>query len=257
MSEGSVLPHISHKDNLPADFKEFDDSTMSLSTTRNVIISLVATSAFAITAAAQAGSAIGTAAPAGAATVSKIGVINIQGAIVNTNEGKRDFEALTKKFEPTQAKLKALNDEIENDKKQLQAQQDKLNDEERAKRVRDIETKQKNLQRQLDDAQTDFQGQQSELGNRIANKMIEIIDKYAKANNLAMIIDVSGQQSPVLWAAEQVNITPAIVEAYNTASGIAAPPVTNAPSAVKPNGALTRPPSTPAKKPTTTTPPKQ
>src|SRR6185312_12482184 len=145
---------------------------------------------------------------------------------------------------------------IENDKKQLQAQQDKLNDEERAKRVRDIETKQKSLQRQLDDAQTDFQQQQSELGNRIANKMIEIIDKYAKANNLAMIIDVSGQQSPILWASEQVNITPAIVEAYNTASGIAAPPAAaNAPSAVKPSS-TTRPATTPAKKPATTTPPK-
>ncbi len=245
-----------HKDNLPADSKEFDNRTMNLSSIRNVIISLAATTAFAVVAGAQT-SAVGTSAPAGSANLTKIGVINIQGAIVNTNEGKRDFEALTKKFEPTQAKLKALNDEIENDKKQLQAQQDKLNDEERAKRVRDIETKQKNLQRQLDDAQTDFQGQQSELGNRIANKMIAIIDKYAKANGLAMIIDVSGQQSPVLWAAEQVNITPAIVDAYNTESGIAAPPAgTNAPSAVKPTGAAARPAgTTPAKKPVT--PPKQ
>lgn len=230
---------------------------MSLSTIRNVIITLAATSAFAVVAAAQANSAVGTAAPAGANTT-HIGVINIQGAIVNTNEGKRDFEALTKKFEPTQTKLKALNDDIENDKKQLQAQQDKLNDEERAKRVRDIETKQKSLQRQLDDAQTDFQQQQSELGNRIANKMIEVIDKYAKANNLAMIIDVSGQQSPVLWAAEQVNITPAIVDAYNTASGIAAPAGgTTAPSAVKPAARPASSTTAPVKKPATTTPPKQ
>ena len=234
----------------------------SFANIRNIIITLAAFSAFSLMAAAQApagNSAIGSAAPSTGPAPSKIGVINIQGAIVNTNEGKRDFEALTKKFEPTQAKLKTLNDEIENDKKQLQAQQDKLNDDERAKRVRDIETKQKSLQRQLDDAQTDFQQQQSELGNRIAGKMIEIIDKYARQNNLAMIVDVSGQQSPILWAAEQVNITPAIVEAYNAASGIAAPPATNAPSAVKPTGTTTRPPATPAKKPATgtTTPPKQ
>lgn len=231
---------------------------MILSTIRNVIITLAATGAFAVVAVAQANSAVGTTAPAGSANATHIGVINIQGAIVNTNEGKRDFEALTKKFEPTQAKLKSLNDDIENDKKQLQAQQDKLNDDERNKRVRDIETKQKSLQRQLDDAQTDFQAQQSELGNRIANKMIEIIDKYAKANNLAMIIDVSGQQSPVLWAAEQVNITPAIVDAYNTASGIAAPAGgTNAPSAVKPTARPAGSTIAPAKKPATTTPPKQ
>ena len=230
---------------------------MTTANLRNAILTLAAAGAMTVAGSAQAAPANSAVAPAGAAASSKIGVINIQAAIVNTNEGKRDFEALTKKFEPTQAKLKSLNDEIENDKKQLQAQQDKLNDDARAKAVRDIETKQKNLQRQLDDAQADFQQQQSELGNRIATKMIDIIDKYAKANGLSMIVDVSGQQSPVLWASEQVNITPAIVEAYNTASGIAAPVgAANAPSAVKPTS-TTRPAATaPAKKPATSTPPK-
>jgi outer membrane protein len=232
---------------------------MTIANLRQTLLSLMMFAGLTVVAGAQTGTAAGTAAPAGAVGSNRIGVINIQGAIVNTNEGQRDFTALTKKFEPTQAKLKTLNDEIEADKKTLQAQQDKLNDEERARKVREIENKQKALQRQLDDAQADFQTQQSELGNRIAGKMIEVIDKYAKANNLSMIIDVSGQQSPVLWAAEQVNITPAIVEAYNTASGVPVQPNTNAPSAVKPTGAAARPATTPAKKPatSTTTPPKQ
>ena len=235
---------------------------MTTANLRKAILSFAAAGAMTVAGFAQAapaGSAVAPTTTGASATSGKIGVINIQAAIVNTNEGKRDFEALTKKFEPTQAKLKSLNDEIENDKKQFQAQGDKLAEDERAKRLRDIETKQKNLQRQLDDAQADFQQQQSELGNRIATKMIDIIDKYAKANGLSMILDVSGQQSPILWASEQVNITPAIVDAYNTASGIAAPAGTaNAPSAVKPTS-TTRPAATaPAKKPatSTTTPPK-
>lgn len=230
---------------------------MTIANIRKTLLSIMVFAGLSLVAAAQTGTAAGTSAPATSIGSTRIGVINIQGAIVNTNEGQRDFAALTKKFEPTQAKLKALNDEIEADKKTLQAQQDKLADDERARKVREIENKQKTLQRQLDDAQNDFQTQQSELGNRIAGKMIDIIDKYAKANNLSMIIDVSGQQSPVLWAAEQVNITPAIVEAYNTASGVPVQANTNAPSAVKPTGATTRPAATPAKKPATTTPPKQ
>src|SRR3954469_516048 len=144
LSEGSVLPHTIPLDDLPAEFKEYYNSIMTTANIRNVILSLAAGAALSIAASAQAvntGSAI---APTGnAAGTNRIGVINIQAAIVNTNEGKRDFEALTKKFEPTQSKLKTLNDEIENDKKQLQAQQDKLNDDARAKAVRDIETKQK------------------------------------------------------------------------------------------------------------------
>lgn len=199
--------------------------------------------AFTQTAAAPAGTA-----PAGPAP-SKIGVINIQAAIVNTNEGKRDFEALQKKFEPKQAELKTLSDELDNLKKQLDAQGSKLSEEERASRVRTIEQKQKTLQRSLEDAQNDFQAQQSELANRIGQKLVDVLDKYAKANNLAMVVDASTQSSPVLWAAEQVNITPAIVDAYNAQSGIAAPP-----TAPRPTGAAATRPPTPApvvKKPVT------
>jgi outer membrane protein len=220
-----------------------------INTTRKFASLLVLTLVCSAVAYAQAGSAV---------VPNKIGVINIQGAIVGSNEGRRDFEALSKKFEPKQAELKTLNDEVESLKKQLTAQQDKLNEDERATRVRVIEQKQKSLQRALDDAQGEFQTQQNELANRIGNKMVEVIDKYAKANNLAVIIDVSSQQTPVLWRSEQVDITPAIVEAYNTASGVAAPPA-SAPSASRPSTPPASRPSTttPARKPATsgTTPP--
>jgi outer membrane protein len=220
---------------------------MKITNARKSITLLVSSVVLSAAAFAQAGSAV---------VPNKIGVINIQGAIVTSNEGRRDFEALSKKFEPKQAELKTLNDEVEGLKKQLTAQQDKLNEEERNNRVRGIEQKQKSLQRALDDAQGEFQTQQNELANRIGTKMVEVIDKYAKANNLAVIIDVSSQQTPVLWAAEQVNITPAIVEAYNAASGVAAPPA-SAPSATRPTAPATRPATPAPKKPVTpTTPPK-
>ena len=41
-------------------------------------------------------------APAAAAVpaATKVGIVNIQAAIVNSNEGQRDFEDLQKKFDP-------------------------------------------------------------------------------------------------------------------------------------------------------------
>src|SRR5215467_9431349 len=66
-----------------------------------------------------------------AATTTKIGVINIQEAILATEEGKKDFDALQQRFTPKQAELKNLNDDVENLKKQYQAQADKLSDEEK------------------------------------------------------------------------------------------------------------------------------
>jgi outer membrane protein len=214
---------------------------------------------FTVTALAQTGTAAAatpaapaTSAPATSAAA-RIGIINIQNAILMTNEGRRDFEALQKKFEPTQATLNNLNQEIENLKKQLQTQDSKLNEQTRNDMVKNIETKQKTLQRQVEDAQADFQGQQNEIANRIGGKLLDVLDKFAKSNGYSVILDVSGQQSPVLWAAQTTDVTQEIVNAYNSQSGVAAPP----PSAAKP-AATTRPsvprPATPTAKPAT--PPK-
>src|SRR5260221_570306 len=69
-----------------------------LNTTRKVLSLLALSFAFTAFAAAQAPPATG----AGAGGT-KIGVIDIQRAILATNEGRRDFEALTNKFAPKQA----------------------------------------------------------------------------------------------------------------------------------------------------------
>lgn len=164
----------------------------------------------------------------------KVAIINIQAAIANTNEGQRDLDALQKKFEPKQIELKSLSDEVDNLKKQLAAQTDKLNDDERSKRVQAIETKQKTLQRDLEDAQNEYQTQSNEIAQRIGGKLMQSLDGYAKQNGYALVIDVSSQQSPVLWAAQSVDITKPVIDAYNVVSGVAAPaakPATSAPTA--------------------------
>ena len=163
-----------------------------------------------------------------ASSFSKIGIINMQQAILASNEGQRDFQALSKKFEPKQAELKGMNDEVDNLKKQLNTQGDKLNDMARANLVKSIESKQKELQRNLEDAQSDFQSQQNDIMQQVGQKMMQVLDKYAKANGYSLVLDVSNQNSPVLWAGASTDVTKAIVDQYNTVSGVPAPPATPA-----------------------------
>jgi len=217
---------------------------------------------------AQTGSAAAAAttpAPSAPATTTaqvagtyKIGVISIQDAILATNDGQKEFDALSKKFEPKRTEIKSLNDEIDSLKKQLDAQGTKLNDDSRGTLVRQIETKQKTLTRTQEDAQNDFVGQQNEIAQKILQKMGPVIDKYAKDNGLSLIIDVSKPwpDGPVLWAGQSVDITRPIVELYNHQSGVPA-----APSASRPLGS-SRPVGTgtksaaPATKPPSTDSPK-
>jgi outer membrane protein len=153
----------------------------------------------------------------------KIGIVNIQEAIISTNEGKKELEALQQKFSPKQAELKNLNDEVENLKKTFQAQSDKLNDEERNTRAKEIEVKQKSLQRSYEDAQNDFQQAEQEMINRIGGKMLSTLEKYAKANGYAVVLDVSNPQTPVLWANQGTVITKELVDAFNTENPATAP----------------------------------
>jgi len=185
---------------------------------------------------------------------SKIGTINIEQAVVGTNEGQRDFEALRKKLEPKQNELKAQNDELESLQKQYQTQSEKLNEDAKATLMKQIETKKKSFDRSVQDAQEDAQNQQKEIFQRILQKMAPVIVKHAQESGFAMIVDTSNPwpQSPILWYGDGGDITKAVVDLYNTQSGVPAPAAPGA--AAKP--ATPRPTSPKPVTPKPTEPPK-
>lgn len=219
---------------------------------RLLLLAVMAASltAFAQTAPAPAAAAAPAAAPApaapeAAAAAGKIGIVSIQAAILNTNEGQRDFTQLQTKFTPKRNELEALNNEVENLKKQLSTTGDKMNEDARNNLVKQIDSKQKTLQRNYEDANNDLQMQQNEIANRIGQKMMEVLDSYAKKNGFTVVLDVSGQASPVVWAANSIDLTPALVDAYNAISGVPAQKAGTAPAGgtapAKPAGGASKP----------------
>ncbi len=220
-------------------------------------LSLFAVAQAAPAAAPNAPSAAAAAAPA---TGTKVGTINIEQAIFASNEGRRDFEALSKKFEPKQTELKSLSDEIDALKKQLNTQGDKMNEDAKGALVKQIEGKQKSFDRTSQDAQEEFQNQQGEIGNRILTKMAPVIQKYVTENGFGLLLDTSQPwpRGPVIVAGPSMDITQAIVEAYNVQSGVPAPATTagaKPPARPATGPAATKPAIPPATKPAT--PPKQ
>jgi outer membrane protein len=218
------------------------------------VLSVTSASAQASSPSAPAGAAASSSDPAPSSpiatgSVSKLGTINIEQAVMGSNEGQRDFEALRKKLEPKQNELKAQNDELESLQKQLQTQGDKLNEDARANLQKQIESKKKLFDRSVQDAQEDFQNQQKEIFQRILQKMAPVIVKHAQATGFAMVMDTSNPwpQSPLLWYGDQGDITKAVVDLYNAQSGVPAPaapgaagkPAAPRPAAPKP----TTPPS--------------
>lgn len=212
-------------------------------------ILLAAAVTLTISALAQTGSAAVPSAPSataaattGPSTGSKVGTININEAILGSNEGQRDMAALQKKFEPKQNELKQQNDELEALKKQLTDQGPKLNDEALANLKSQIEGKQKTFDRAVQDAQEDFGNQQQEIASRILKKMAPMIVKYSQDNGFGIIVDTSKPwpQSNILWWGEAVDITKPVVDAYNAQSGV---PALTAPASTTPKPAIPKPTS--------------
>ena len=213
---------------------------------RSVALVLTLASGLALHAAAQTPSAPDAAAGAAPTGSAKIAIIAFQPAVAQTNEGQRAFADLQKKYQPKQAQLKSLSDEVDNLTKQLQAQGDKLSEPERAARAKTIDDKKKQLERNAEDAQNDFQNEMQELYGALAQKVYDVLNDYAKTHGYTLVLDIAQQQSPVLYATESTNITKAIVEAYNVKSGVPAQPAPAAgaptvPSAPRP--AAPKPPS--------------
>ena len=194
---------------------------------------------------------------AGPSTGTKVGTINITEAIFGSNEGRRDLEAWQKKIDPKQNELKSQNDELDGLKKQLSTTQDKLNEDALATLKKQIETKQKSFDRAYQDFQEEAGNQQQEIATRVLQKMAPMIVKYSEDNGFGMIVDTSKPwpQSNVLWWGQAVDITKAIVDAYNLQSGVPAPTR----PATKPTATTGTKPAAPAggtKPATTTAPPK-
>ena len=185
----------------------------------------------------SAATAPAAAAPAVVSAAGRVGIVNIQQAIVTSNEGQRDFAELQKKFDPKRQELEGLNREIEELQKKFNTQAEKLNDDARTDLLKQIDSKKKQMQRSYEDANADVQAQQNEIANRIGQKLISVLDKYAKEHEFSVVLDVSGQQSPVLWAASSVDITKPLIDAYNAQSGVPAPTKAAAPPAAPSVGA--------------------
>jgi outer membrane protein len=108
-----------------------------------------------------------------------------------------------------------------------------MSEDARTKLMRDIDSANTKLQRDTQDAQADLDEEQQKIMQGLGDKMMAIIDKYAQQNGIAVVIDVSNPQTPVLWAAQAVDITSEIVKLYDQANpgapGTAARPAGSAP----------------------------
>ena len=168
----------------------------------------------------------------------KIAIIHLQNAIIGTKDGQKAAKELETRFMPKRKEIEGRQGAIQALQAQLRASSNTANEEQKNKLMRDIDVKQKALQRDGEDASAELDQEQQKLFQDIGGKVMAVIDKFASDNGFAVVIDVSAQSSPILYASTSIDITRQIVELFDKNSpAAAAAPAPAAPPPAKPKPA--------------------
>jgi outer membrane protein len=175
----------------------------------------------------------------------KVAVISVQGAIIGTKDGQKAAQQLQTKFAPKQKDFGDRQTEIQSLNDQLQKGSNTMSEDKRAQLQRDIEDKTKRLQRDEQDTKEEWDSSQQQLLQSLGQRMMGVIEKYAKDNGYSVVLDVSNPNTPVLYASSGIDITQDIISLYDktTVNGgpAATPGAPAAAPATKPNAGTARP----------------
>ena len=173
---------------------------------------------------AAAGAAGAKPAAAAAPEPTKVAILYVQNAILSTDEGKKAATELQGKFNPRRSALEKRQADIQAKQEQLKKGSATMSDEAKGRLAQQIQSDQKSLQRDADDLNSDAEQEQGKIFQDLYNKLNAVVSQYATRNGYAVVLDVSNQQGPIMWAAASVDITGDIVKLYNQAHPLAAAP---------------------------------
>jgi outer membrane protein len=188
-----------------------------------------------------------TLAHAQAATPTKVAIISVQQAILQTKDGQKASAALQAKFLPKRQELEKKQASIQALQEQMKKGSATMSEDAKNKLAREIDSNQKSLQRDSEDFDADVQQEEGRIMQDLGQKIMDVIIKHATQNGFAMVLDVSNQQTPVLWADPSADITTEVIKLYDAAHPAAGTaPAAPAASAPKPPvPAATKPPAAP------------
>ena len=185
----------------------------------------------------------------------KIAVINVQAAIAGTKDGQKAAAELEAKAGPKKKELDQKQNDINALKDQLQKGQNTLSEATKNDLYKNIQQKTTSLQRDYEDAQADMDQEQQKLLQVLGQKVLATIERYARDHGFAMVVDVSLQPNPIMYASPSMEITKEIIDLYDqSATGMSNPAPAKSGTPGLTNPAPVKP-ATPATKPGTPTKP--
>ena len=153
--------------------------------------------------------AAGLLVPAVASAQVKVGIINMQRAVLAADEIKKAAADLQAKYKPQQDHLEQLQKEMATIQAQLQ--NSSITPAQQADLTAEGQRRQREAQRIQEDLQADVERERTEILQRASQRMAEVVKKIAEDKALDMIVDTT----TTVYYKPALEITEEAIAAYN------------------------------------------
>lgn len=147
------------------------------------------------------------------ASAAKIGVMNVQKVLANSNIGKEIKVKVEEKMKTLRKDFKSDEDALVALQKEIEKKSSVWSKEIKAEKLRDLQKMQRELKAKTDDANFEMRQLQNKELEPVFKKLDTIVGEYAKKNGYTLILD--DMRSGVLYVDSAINLTDIFVEELN------------------------------------------
>jgi len=156
----------------------------------------------------------------------KIGYVDMQRALNETDDGRKAKEKLKKDFEQKQKELDEQQAALKKDMEDLEKKRTLLPADKLQAKEAELRTRLEKVQQMYMRHQQDLTKKEQEATQKIFERMTKIIQEIAAAENFSMIVD----KSALVFAKPHLDLTNELIRRYNGGQKAAAPAAPKAPA---------------------------
>ncbi|HEX2768364.1 MAG TPA: OmpH family outer membrane protein [Geobacteraceae bacterium] len=142
----------------------------------------------------------------------KLGSVDIQKILLNSDSGKEAKEQLALKANKYEGEKNSREEQLKKLKAELEKQNVLLAESARSNKEKDYQQKLKEYQRFLKDAQDDLQAKNDDLTNRIIGEIVKIIQNYGRKNGYTIIFV---KNEGMIYQDDKVDLTDEVLKTFN------------------------------------------
>lgn len=143
----------------------------------------------------------------------KIGVVDLQRAINETEDGRQAKRRLKKLFDERQKSLNAAQESLKAQKESLERQQDVLSEDALKKKVEKYQSDLMELQNEYVQYQQELSAKEAELTQKILEKMQGILRRIGQTDGYTLIVEAN--EGGIVWVPSNLDLTDVLIQRYN------------------------------------------